>query len=84
MVGTVPIRNISIAYTSRLRDATDATENKNSDYLSPLSSNYSEGDMVATAVVSFSKEGSRYSFMLSLVPNRVLDESVGELCRGGE
>jgi len=83
LVGSVPITNISTAYTTRLRDAADATEDQDEDDLPPLNSLYSEGDMVATSVVSISKEGARYSVILSLAPTRVMAgrlPGVGEIC----
>jgi len=86
LVGTVPITNISSAYTTRLREAADTTEDQSDDDLPPLNSLYSEGDMVATSVVSVSQEGSRYSVILSMAPTRVLAgrlPGVGELCTAG-
>jgi len=82
LVGTVPITNISTTYTTRLREAADTTEDQDDD-LPPLNNLYSEGDMVATSVVSVSKEGSRYSVILSMAPTRLLGgrlPGVGELC----
>jgi len=85
LVGTVPITNISPAYTTRLREAADTTGEQDDD-LPPLNNLYSEGDMVATSVVSVSREGSRYSVILSMAPTRLLGgrlPGVGELCTAG-
>jgi len=87
LVGTVPITNISSAYTSMLRNAADSTVDETCE-LPPLSSLYSEGDVVATAVVSVdTEEGSKnkikHNLILSLSPSRVMDGRlpvVGELC----
>jgi len=83
LVGTVPITNISTAYTTRLRNAADAIEDDDSDDIPPLNSFCSEGDMVAVAVVSISKTDARYSLMLSMAPVRLLGgrlPGVGEIC----
>ena len=68
--GTVPITNISPAFTSRLRAAADTEQGE--DDLPSLDQLYSVGEAVAVAVVSVTSKDSKYSVILSLAPGRVL------------
>ena len=52
LVGTVPITNLSPAYTARLRAAADCTEEEEAADLPGLDTLYNTGDIVACAVVS--------------------------------
>ena len=74
LVGSLPITNISPAFTARIRAATEKEEQGEADDALPaLSELYSEGDVMAVAVVSVSQsDKGRWSVTLSLAPQRVL------------
>ena len=69
LVGTVPITNISPAFTSRLRAAAEVEDTE--DDIPPLNKIFSAGEVVAVAVVSVSLSDGKYSVLLSLAPGRV-------------
>ena len=69
LVGTVPITNISPAFTSRLRAAAEVEDTE--DNIPPLNKIFSAGEVVAVAVVSVSLSDGKYSVLLSLAPGRV-------------
>ena len=69
LVASVPITNISSAFNTRLRAATDAGEEEVE--LPSLDSLFSVGDLVAGAVVSVDQIDSKYNLILSLSPSRV-------------
>ena len=86
LVASLPITNISPAFTSRIRAATEAEEKgETAEALPSLSSIFKEGEVVAVAVVSVAKgENSRWAVTVSLAPNRVLGPrafAVGDLVR---
>ena len=86
LVASLPITNISPAFTSRIRAATEAEEKgESAEALPSLSSIFKEGEAVAVAVVSVAKgENSRWAVTVSLAPNRVLGPrsfAVGDLVR---
>ena len=86
LVASLPITNISPAFTSRIRAATEAEEKgESAEALPSLSSIFKEGEVVAVAVVSVAKgENSRWAVTVSLAPNRVLGPrsfAVGDLVR---
>ena len=69
LVGTVPITNISPAFTSRLRAAAEVEDTE--DNIPPLNKIFCAGEVVAVAVVSVSLSDGKYSVLLSLAPGRV-------------
>ena len=86
LVASLPITNISPAFTSRIRAATEAEEKgESAEALPSLSSIFKEGEVVAVAVVSVAKgENNRWAVTVSLAPNRVLGPrsfAVGDLVR---
>ena len=87
LVASLPITNISPAFTARIRAATEAEEKgESTETLPSLATIFKEGEAVAVAVVSVSKSGdtSRWAVTVSLAPNRVLGPrvfAVGDLVR---
>ena len=86
LVGTVPITNISPAFTARLRAAADVAEGEEEeagDDIPSLEQLFKPGQVLAVAVVSISgSEGGKYSVILSLAPARVSagrSPAVGEI-----
>jgi len=73
LVGTVPITNISPAFTSRLRAAAEAEEGDGAEDVDipPLDRLFKPGEVLAVAVVSVANCEGKYSVLLSLAPNRV-------------
>ena len=72
LVASVPITNISSDFTKRLRAAAEATEDQTDVDIPGLDKLYSEGDVVAVAVVSVDKTDNKYNLICSLSPNRTL------------
>ena len=87
LVASLPITNISPAFTARIRAATEAEEKgESAEPLPSLENIFKEGEVVAVAVVSVAKsvDTSRWAVTVSLAPARVLGQrvfAVGDLVR---
>ena len=87
LVASLPITNISPAFTARIRAATEAEEKgEAAEPLPSLENIFKEGEVVAVAVVSVAKsvDTSRWAVTVSLAPARVLGQrvfAVGDLVR---
>ena len=87
LVASLPITNISPAFTARIRTATEAEEKgEAAEPLPSLENIFKEGEVVAVAVVSVAKsvDTSRWAVTVSLAPARVLGQrvfAVGDLVR---
>ncbi|XP_023328574.1 protein RRP5 homolog isoform X2 [Eurytemora carolleeae] len=82
LVASLPITNISSAYTDALRKAAEAAEDDGDDDVVPLSSLFTVGQFLVVAVVSCEK-GKHYKVIVSVDPNHVMAGRIpgeGDLC----